>query len=98
MVANNCKKLFLLLSLFQLLLGLAYDNRSIFSSAMAVAAASTPPTTTPECAVVGVGVLGTSLCKQLLRDPDLKDWKVSYRNYKKYETTRTNIKGGFGRR
>lgn len=77
MVANNCKKLFLLLSLFQLLLGLAYDNRSIFSSAMAVAAASTPPTTTPECAVVGVGVLGTSLCKQLLRDPDLKDWKVT---------------------
>ena len=75
MVANNYRKLFVILSLFQLVLVLAYDNRSIFSSAMVVAATSTPPTTTPECAVVGVGVLGTSLCKQLLRDPELKDWK-----------------------
>jgi hypothetical protein len=38
---------------------------------MNVAAASTPST----CAVVGVGVLGTSLCKQLLEDPDFQDLK-----------------------
>eukprot|EP00534_Pseudo-nitzschia_fraudulenta_P001943 CAMPEP_0201116542 /NCGR_PEP_ID=MMETSP0850-20130426/787_1 /ASSEMBLY_ACC=CAM_ASM_000622 /TAXON_ID=183588 /ORGANISM="Pseudo-nitzschia fraudulenta, Strain WWA7" /LENGTH=324 /DNA_ID=CAMNT_0047380643 /DNA_START=323 /DNA_END=1297 /DNA_ORIENTATION=- len=43
---------------------------------MSIAGASTLPTTT-ECAVVGVGVLGTSLCKQLLRDPDFKDLKVT---------------------
>jgi hypothetical protein len=72
---NNCKRLFALSSLLQLfVLVLGYDNRSIFSSAMSVAAASTPST----CAVVGVGVLGTSLCKQLLQDPDLKDLKGAY--------------------
>mmetsp|Transcript_12772 Transcript_12772/g.36065 ORF Transcript_12772/g.36065 Transcript_12772/m.36065 type:complete len:348 (+) Transcript_12772:97-1140(+) len=75
MVANNCRKLVAMLSMLQLLIVLAYDNRSIFSSALSLA--STPQSTAPECAVVGVGVLGTSLCKQLLRDPDLKDWKVT---------------------
>ena len=28
-----------------------------------------------ECAVVGCGVLGTSLCKQLLTSPEFADWK-----------------------
>lgn len=29
----------------------------------------------PECAVVGCGVLGTSLCKQLLASPEFAGWK-----------------------
>jgi nucleoside-diphosphate-sugar epimerase len=33
--------------------------------------------TTKECAVVGVGVLGTSLCKQLLESPACQDWKIT---------------------
>ncbi len=28
-----------------------------------------------ECAVVGCGVLGTSLCKQMLASPEFMDWK-----------------------
>ena len=76
---NCCRQLFAVSSFLQLLLVLGYDNRSSFSSAMNVAAASSSlPTSTTECAVVGVGVLGTSLCKQLLRDPDFKDWKGMY--------------------
>ena len=30
-----------------------------------------------ECAVIGVGVLGTSLCKQLLESPQFQDWKIT---------------------
>lgn len=79
MIAKNCRKILVSFSLWHLVLSLgdSYDNRSVFSSAMSVASAasSAPPSATVECAVVGVGVLGTSLCKQLLRDPDLKDWK-----------------------
>ena len=71
MIAKNFKGLFALSSLLQLILVLGYDNRSIFSSAMSLASASSPST----CVVVGVGVLGTSLCKQLLEDPNLKDLK-----------------------
>lgn len=71
MIRKNRRQLLALSALLQLFLVLGYDNRSIFSSAMSVAATSTTPT----CAVVGVGVLGTSLCKQLLEDPDLKDLK-----------------------
>ena len=71
MFGKKFRELFALSSLLQLILVLGYDNRSIFSSAMSLASASSPST----CAVVGVGVLGTSLCKQLLEDPDLKDLK-----------------------
>jgi hypothetical protein len=46
---------------------------------MALASSSTATKTTSlECAVVGVGVLGTSLCKQLLESPELKEWKGRY--------------------
>lgn len=71
MVGRCFREFFALSSLLQLIVVIGYDNRSIFSSAMSVASASTSST----CAVVGVGVLGTSLCKQLLHDPDLKDLK-----------------------
>ena len=37
------------------------------SSAMSV--------TSNECAVVGCGVLGTSLCRQLIESPEFADWK-----------------------
>jgi hypothetical protein len=37
------------------------------SSAMSV--------TSNECAVIGCGVLGTSLCRQLLESPEFADWK-----------------------
>lgn len=45
----------------------------------AASSSSTPMTTTgkKECAVVGVGVLGTSLCRQLLESPEFKDWKIT---------------------
>jgi len=90
-MASNChRKLFtvsLLSSLLQLLLVFGYDNnRSIFSSAMNIAAttsssspwsSSSSSIQVTECAIVGVGVLGTSLCKQLLRDPDFKNWKFT---------------------
>lgn len=72
MVGTSYRQLFAVSSFLQIILVLGYDNRSIFSSAMSVATASTPST----CAVVGVGVLGTSLCKQLLEDPELNDMKV----------------------
>jgi len=73
MIGRSFRELFALSSLLQLILVIGYDNRSIFSTAMSVASAST----SSSCAVVGVGVLGTSLCKQLLHDPDLKDLKVT---------------------
>jgi hypothetical protein len=38
------------------------------SSAMSVSSPS-------ECAVVGCGVLGTSLCKQMLESPEFASWK-----------------------
>lgn len=59
-------------SLFQILFVLGCGNQPVFPSAMVVTAASAQPT----CAVVGVGVLGTSLCKQLLADPHCKNMKV----------------------
>ena len=31
--------------------------------------------TSSECAVVGCGVLGTSLCKQILASPEFSDWQ-----------------------
>lgn len=71
MIGKNYRELFTLSSLLQLILVLGYGNQSILSSAMSVSSTSSPST----CAVVGVGVLGTSLCKQLLQDPDLKDMK-----------------------
>ena len=71
MIGRSFRELFALSSLLQLILVIGYDNRSTFSTAMSVASAST----SSSCAVVGVGVLGTSLCKQLLHDPDLKDLK-----------------------
>lgn len=64
-----------------LLVVFGYDNnRLLFSTAMNVAAttSSSIPIQVTECAIVGVGVLGTRICKQLLRDPDLKDWKCKY--------------------
>mmetsp|Transcript_40316 Transcript_40316/g.43743 ORF Transcript_40316/g.43743 Transcript_40316/m.43743 type:complete len:393 (+) Transcript_40316:118-1296(+) len=88
-MANSCyRKLsivsLLSSSLFQLLLVFGYDdNRSIFSSAMNIAATTSSSSSSSssmqvtECAIVGVGVLGTSLCKQLLRDPDFKNWKFT---------------------
>lgn len=76
MVGSYFGQLFAVSSLLQLFFVFGYDNRSIFSSAMSVAAASTSASTPSTCAVVGVGVLGTSLCKQLLEDPELKDLKV----------------------
>ena len=81
-----------ILSFQLLMLVLGYDtNRLMFSSAMNMVGAASGrggasssinsnqhvPVTT--CAIVGVGVLGTSLCKQLLHDPDLKDWKCKNR-------------------
>mmetsp|Transcript_58809 Transcript_58809/g.143857 ORF Transcript_58809/g.143857 Transcript_58809/m.143857 type:complete len:270 (-) Transcript_58809:1009-1818(-) len=50
---------------------------------MAFAATSTTSSSTlhqtgqNECAVIGVGVLGTSLCKQLLESPQFQDWKIT---------------------
>ena len=78
-----------ILSFQLLMLVLGYDtNRLMFSSAMNMVGASSSinsnqhvPVTT--CAIVGVGVLGTSLCKQLLHDPDLKDWKCKNRTEQK---------------
>lgn len=92
MIGKNCRELFALSTLLQLILVLGYDNRSIFSSAMSVASASTPST----CAVVGVGVLGTSLCKQLLQDPDLKDLKVTgiTKSTKRHEDIFREVLGG----
>jgi hypothetical protein len=82
MMINPCassRKLFAVSSSLLLLVVFGYDNnRLIFSSAMNVAAATSTPIQVTECAIVGVGVLGTSLCKQLLRDPDFKDWKCKY--------------------
>merc|ERR1719162_2556575 len=79
----SLSKFSIILSFQLLMLVLGYDtNRLIFSSAMNMVGASSSinsnqhvPVTT--CAIVGVGVLGTSLCNQLLRDPDLKDWKFT---------------------
>eukprot|EP00535_Pseudo-nitzschia_heimii_P006397 CAMPEP_0197190432 /NCGR_PEP_ID=MMETSP1423-20130617/21640_1 /TAXON_ID=476441 /ORGANISM="Pseudo-nitzschia heimii, Strain UNC1101" /LENGTH=347 /DNA_ID=CAMNT_0042642813 /DNA_START=69 /DNA_END=1112 /DNA_ORIENTATION=+ len=78
--------------LLQILLVLGYDNRSVFSSAMIVNAASTQPT----CAVVGVGVLGESLCRQLLDDPDFEDMKVIgiTKSTKRHDEIRTKVLGG----
>lgn len=85
-----------ILSFQLLMLVLGYDtNRLMFSSAMNMVGAASGrggasssinsnqhvPVTT--CAIVGVGVLGTSLCKQLLHDPDLKDWKCKNRTEQK---------------
>jgi hypothetical protein len=39
------------------------------SSAMSVSSAAS------ECAVVGCGVLGTSLCKQMIGSPQFSSWK-----------------------
>ena len=77
MIEKIGRQLLSVFLLLQILLVLGYDNRSIFSSAMIVNAASTQPT----CAVVGVGVLGASLCKQLLEDPDCKNIKGVYAHY-----------------
>ena len=80
--ASSSRKLFAVCSSSLLLLVVfGYDNnRSLFSTAMNVAAttSSSIPIQVTECAIVGVGVLGTRICKQLLRDPDLKDWKCKY--------------------
>jgi len=92
MIGSKCRQLFAVSSLLQLFLVLGYDNRSIFSTAMNVAAASTPST----CAVFGVGVLGTSLCKQLLQDPDLKDLKVTgiTKSTKRHDEILREVLGG----
>lgn len=54
----------------QLLLG----RRSAFLAAVAAMSSPSPPppaaSTSRSCAVLGVGVLGTSLCRQLLSDAD----------------------------
>ena len=84
----SLSKFSFILSFQLLMLVLGYDtNRLMFSSAMNMVGASSSinsnqhvPVTT--CAIVGVGVLGTSLCNQLLRDPDLKDWKCKNRTEK----------------
>ena len=91
----SLSKFSIILSFQLLMLVLGYDtNRLIFSSAMNMVGASSSinsnqhvPVTT--CAIVGVGVLGTSLCNQLLRDPDLKDWKCKNRT----EQNRTEQRG-----
>ena len=80
--SSSRRKLFAVCSSSLLLLVVfGYDNnRSLFSTAMNVAAttSSSIPIQVTECAIVGVGVLGTRICKQLLRDPDFKDWKCKY--------------------
>ena len=38
-------------------------------------AMSLPSNTESSCAVVGCGVLGTSLCKQLIESPEFSSWK-----------------------
>jgi len=65
MIGKNIQIIFICCSSLQLLFLFG------FSSAMSVSAGPTQST----CAVVGVGVLGTSLCKQLIRDPDFKHLK-----------------------
>lgn len=38
------------------------------------AAAAMSSVASKECAVVGCGVLGTSLCRQLIESPEFADW------------------------
>jgi nucleoside-diphosphate-sugar epimerase len=50
----------------------------LFSSALGVAVSAMATSTSPSrCAVVGVGVLGTSLCQQILSSPDFADTTVT---------------------
>lgn len=48
----------------------------LLALAMSLSASATNPTTS-SCAVVGTGVLGTSLCHQILQDPSLAHMKVT---------------------
>lgn len=50
----------------------------LFSSALGVVVSAMATSTLPSrCAVVGVGVLGTSLCEQILLSPDFADTTVT---------------------
>jgi hypothetical protein len=58
------------------------SSSSVSSSPLSSQSASVPPTTT-SCAVIGCGVLGTSLCQQILANPDLSSWKGTWREMKR---------------
>lgn len=63
------------------------------TSVKALSSTSTP-TSNPaaiDCAVIGVGVLGTSLCRQILEDPDFKGFTGVTRTTKNHDAIRAAV-------
>ena len=63
-----------------------------------VGALSSTPTSNPavvvdrgDCAVIGVGVLGTSLCRQIVEDPDFRGVTGVTRTTQNHDTIRTAV-------
>ena len=50
-------------------------RRFVLSASVFWRLSSAMSVTSNECAVIGCGVLGTSLCRQLLESPEFADWK-----------------------
>jgi hypothetical protein len=66
-------------TLFDILnFGLAVFFLGQISSAAAMSISSSGAL---ECAVVGCGVLGTSLCKQMIESPEFSSWKGMINKY-----------------
>jgi hypothetical protein len=61
----------------------ASSSSSSVSSSMASPSFPTGGTTTTTCAVIGCGVLGTSLCQQILSSPECQSWKGTKENKNK---------------